>query len=69
MCDPKLNFHDNRIILISVQRSEKLCQSQKKGQRAVSNFILGSAARIDTDVSIYVATRRFVNTKPVYRFN
>lgn len=44
MFDPKLNFHENRIVFLSVQRSEKRCKSQRKGQRALSNFELGSAA-------------------------
>lgn len=69
MFDPKLNFHENRIIFLSVQRSEKRCQSHSKAQRAFSDFKLGSAACIDTNVSIYVAKRWLPNTKNVYTFN
>lgn len=67
--DPKPNFRENRIRLLSLWRSEKRHQSQRKGQRALSNFKLGSAECVDTNVSIYVAKRWFPNTKRVYTLN
>lgn len=69
MLDPKLNFHENRIIFLSVRRSKKCCQSQKKGQRALSDFKLGSAVRIDISASTYLAKMWFLSTECVYTFN